>query len=209
MEGLFPRWSDSAFRFSLLGLVIVFVLVVTGLMVYVRTPYNLQEGYLVEQPVQFDHRHHVRDDGIECLYCHSLAEHSASAGVPPTELCMGCHSQIWGQSAELEPVRHSFFSDSAMQWNRVHDLPDFVYFDHSVHVHAGVKCEQCHGDVADMPVVYKVRSFTMGFCLDCHRNPEQHVSGYRRDDGSAGSGAVQANVPIVTNKLITCTACHR
>jgi hypothetical protein len=209
MEGLFPSWSDTALRFFLGGVLALIVSVFVGLMIYVRTPYNLQEQYLVEQPVQFDHRHHVRDDGIECLYCHNLAEHSSSAGIPPTELCMGCHSQIWGHSTKLDLVRRSFFENTPIPWRRVHDLPDFVYFNHSVHVNAGVQCIHCHGDVANMPVVHKTQPFTMGFCLDCHRHPDVFVPGYRADTGFAGEGKLEANVSIVTNKLMTCTACHR
>jgi hypothetical protein len=211
--GLFPRWSDTAFRLALLGLAAFATLLIVGPWIYVRTPYNQNRSFQVPQPVQFDHRHHVQDDGIECLYCHSEAEHSSSAGVPSTELCMGCHSQVWNRSPMLAPVRASFFQDRPLEWNRVHDLPDFVFFDHSVHVRGGVQCQQCHGDVASMPLVHKDKSLTMGFCLDCHHDPETHVKGY---DGpklsapiwQAHPGTTDRDSHVLSNKLLTCSACH-
>lgn len=210
----FPRWSDTALRAALLALLLLAGVAVLGPMIYVRTPYNQERGFEVVQPVQFDHRHHVRDDGIACLYCHAGAERSASAGVPATELCMGCHAQIWTKSALLAPVRASFFQNQPLAWSRVHDLPDFVFFNHSVHVKNGVGCEQCHGDVANMPLPYKVESLTMGFCLDCHQHPEQQVSGFRAPVQQpalwqARSGTRGPDSEVLSNPLMTCTACHR
>ncbi|HVZ32830.1 MAG TPA: cytochrome c3 family protein [Polyangiaceae bacterium] len=187
-------------------------------MIYVRTDYDQDRKFEVVQPVQFDHRHHVRDDGIDCLYCHSGAENSPFAGVPATELCMGCHAQIWNDSPLLEPVRQSFYTGKPIRWLRVHKLPDFVYFNHSVHVHAGLQCKRCHGDVEDMPVVFKKYALTMDFCLDCHRHPERAVPDYVNTIASPapstgalrqGRAEQEQHVPIVTNNLITCTACHR
>jgi hypothetical protein len=213
MGGLFPPWSDPLFRGVLSALVASGVVGVSALMLYVRTPYDDQRAYRVEQPVQFDHRHHVRDAGIECRYCHTTVDRSSSAGIPPTELCMGCHSQIWEQSEKLAPVRASFFENRPIPWNRVHDLPDFVFFNHSVHVHAGVPCAACHGDVASMPLVAKVKSFSMGFCLDCHRNPEARVPGYRKQNAlrlnATDDLLAQAGAPVVHNPLLTCSTCHR
>lgn len=213
MGALFPPWSDALLRGVLLASAAGVLLGATALMLYVRTPYNDQRAYAVQQPVEFDHRHHVRDDGIECRYCHNTVDRSSTAGIPPTELCMGCHSQIWNQSEKLAPVRASFFEHRPIAWNRVHDLPDFVFFDHSVHVHAGVACSQCHGDVANMPLVAKVQSFTMGFCLDCHRHPEERVPGYRgqnhRRVTSTDDLLARAGAPIVDSTLLTCTTCHR
>lgn len=213
MGGLFPPWSDPLFRGVLIVLVASGVVGISALMLYVRTPYNDQRGYRVEQPVQFDHRHHVRDDGIECRYCHTTVERSSTAGIPSTELCMGCHAQIWEQSEKLAPVRASFFENRPIPWNRVHDLPDFVFFNHSVHVHAGVQCAACHGDVGSMPLVAKVNSFTMGFCLDCHRHPEERVPGYRKNNAVRMSSTddllARAGAPVVDNPLLTCSTCHR
>jgi hypothetical protein len=206
MTPLFPRWSDTAFRVGLTLLALAALAVPVGLMIYVRSPYDQGRNIALEQPVQFDHRHHVRDDGIECLYCHSGAERSANAGVPSTEVCMGCHSQVWNQSAFLQPVRESFYTGESIPWQRVHDLPDYVHFNHSVHVTAGVQCAQCHGDVENMPLVHRVESLAMDFCLDCHKHPEVRVSGYSRPVGRAraaqGSG-------LIDDTLISCTACHR
>lgn len=212
--GTFAPWSDTAFRIALAALAALVLSAVIGPWIYVRTPYNQDRGFEAVQPVQFDHRHHVRDDGIECLYCHSGAERSANAGIPATEVCMGCHSQVWSQTAALAPVRASFFSNQPLQWSRVHDLPDFVYFNHSVHVRNGVECAQCHGDVASMPLPRKVESFTMGFCLDCHRHPEQKVKGYvgptiDAPAWLARSGTASAHSGVAVNQLMTCTACHR
>jgi hypothetical protein len=211
---MFPSWSDTALRAALLALVGLVSVAIIGPWIYVRTPYNQNRGFTAVQPVQFDHRHHVRDDGIECLYCHSGAEHGASAGVPATEVCMGCHTQVWSQSPLLAPVRASFFSNRPLAWSRIHDLPDFVYFNHSVHVRNGVQCAQCHGDVATMPLTYKVESLSMGFCLDCHRHPELKVSGQPAPVGKAPfwlarSGTASARSQVMANQLMTCTACHR
>lgn len=210
----FPAWSDSALRAALLAICGLVAAAILGPWFYVRTPMNQNRGFEVVQPVQFDHRHHVQDDGIACLYCHSGATRSASAGIPATEVCMGCHSQVWRQSALLAPVRASFYSGQPLSWNRVHDLPDFVYFNHAVHVNNGVECEHCHGDVARMPLAYKTRSLTMGFCLDCHRHPEVQLPDYqgpqvRAPLWQARPGTASAESGVLENKLMTCTACHR
>lgn len=129
----------------------------------------------VEQPVQFSHKHHVKDDGIDCRYCHTSVENAAFAGIPPTHTCMSCHSQIWSDSPLLQPVRESLASGKPIPWTRVHDMPDFVYFNHSIHVKKGVGCQTCHGDVSEMPITWKEHTMTMSWCLDCHRHPEKYV----------------------------------
>lgn len=170
MSFVFPRWSDTAFRVGLVGIAVAIPGVFVIPLVYVRTPYNLDRQAPIDQPVQFDHRHHAQDDEIACLYCHSGAERTPFAGVPATELCMGCHSQIWSGSPMLEQVRRSYFSGQPIAWNRVHRVPDFVFFNHAVHVSAGkIDCVECHGDVRREPLVERARLFTMGWCLDCHR----------------------------------------
>jgi hypothetical protein len=128
-----------------------------------------------DQPVPFSHKHHVADDGIDCRYCHTSVETSAFAGLPPTETCMSCHSQLWTNSEMLEPVRSSYRSGKSIEWTRVHDLPDFVYFDHSIHVNKGIGCSTCHGRVDQMPLMYKVNTLYMQWCIDCHRHPERQV----------------------------------
>lgn len=188
MAALFPRWTNTAFRVALIGLLLLVVLIIGGPMVYVRTPYATDQLQPVDQPVEFDHRHHVRDDGIDCLYCHRSAEVSSSAGIPPTDLCMGCHAQIWNQSPLLEPVRRSYFTGLPIPWNRVHKLPDHVYFNHAVHTQRGIGCAVCHGRVDRMPRVYKVESLTMGWCIDCHRDPVEYLRAWSRSAGPREPG---------------------
>src|SRR5213594_579018 len=137
--------------------------------------YMIQLRQPVEQPVQFSHKHHVGDDGIDCRYCHSTVETSASAGMPATAVCMNCHKQIWADSPYLEPVRASFRTGVPIEWLRVHDLPDYAYFNHSIHVNKGVGCSTCHGRVDQMPIVYQASSLQMEWCLGCHRNPEKFI----------------------------------
>jgi hypothetical protein len=175
MKTVFPEWTDSVYRVALVALVMTVVLLAVGPMIYVRTPYHQMRDFPLDQPVQFDHRHHVRDDGIDCLYCHSTATRSPYASVPSAEVCMGCHDQIWPRSLELEPVRRSYFSGRALEWQRVHHLPDYVYFDHSIHVNKGVGCASCHGRVDEMALDRQVSPLSMGWCLDCHRSPNERL----------------------------------
>jgi hypothetical protein len=170
----FPAWANTVTRvvgWSVLFLVIGVPAVLMG---WVRSPWTTLEGERVDQPIAFDHRHHVRDDGIDCRYCHYDAERSAHAGIPDTSLCMGCHAQVWKDSPLLEPVRRSWFENRPIRWRHVTLLPDFVYFDHHAHVQNGVPCESCHGRVDLMASVYQATPMDMGFCLDCHRNPANH-----------------------------------
>ena len=231
MSALFPRWTNTAYRLGLGALFCGALLGLCGFMVYVRTPWNTGQYEAVDQPVQFDHRHHVIDDEIDCLYCHSGAETSAYAGVPATDVCMGCHAQIWSESPLLEPVRRSYFTGQPIPWQRVHDLPDFVYFNHAVHVRSGVGCVLCHGRVDQMARVYAVRSLQMGWCLDCH----QHVAEVPRGPAPARSAPSPSSELVATtleqpalfgtfprdavetvslgpkkvDAFTTCTACHR
>jgi len=193
VAALFARWTNAPYRIALASLVARRVAAaVLAPMIYIRTPYARAQFAPVVQPVEFDHRHHVRDDGIDCLYCHADAETSASAGIPVTELCMGCHGQVWRDSTKLAPVRRSWESGVAIRWRRVHDLPDHVYFHHGVHVRAGVACARCHGAVEAMARVERVAPQTMGWCLDCHRAPPGRPAPGRR-----------------ITPLTTCSACHR
>ncbi len=147
-----------------------------GLMyLLVRSPYQTQVGVVREQPVQFSHEHHVKGLGIDCRFCHTSVETAASAGMPATHTCMTCHSQIWTGSPLLEPVRASLREQKPLEWTRVHDLPDFVYFNHGVHVQKGVGCTECHGRVDLMPLAWKEKPMTMEWCLECHRNPEPRL----------------------------------
>ena len=140
-----------------------------------RSSYNTGQYIERQQPVQFSHKHHVGDDGIDCRYCHTSVETSNSAGMPSTKTCMNCHSQIWSESPYLEIVRRSFRENKPIEWARVHDLPDYVYFNHSIHVKKGVGCASCHGRVDEMPAVFQAASLQMEWCLECHRQPERFL----------------------------------
>jgi hypothetical protein len=137
--------------------------------------YGINLRVPLDQPVPFSHKHHVGDDGIDCRYCHTSVDKANFAGVPPTHTCMTCHSQIWTDSPLLEPVRESFRTGRAIRWARVHDLPDFAYFNHSIHVKKGVGCVTCHGQVDEMPLTWKVNTLSMSWCVDCHRNPQKYI----------------------------------
>ena len=175
MKPLFPPWSNSVFRWALGVIAVGVVAVPSAAMIFVRTPYVTGEGEPVVQPVMFDHRHHVRDDGIDCRYCHHTVEKDSYASVPAASVCMGCHAQVWSDSPLLEPVRRAWFDEKPLAWEEVDRLPDFVYFDHSIHVKKGVGCVVCHGRVDRMARLWQARSLSMSFCLDCHRNPEGHL----------------------------------
>lgn len=172
---LFPRWANGVFRWAILTIVGAFLGFFTLLWVLVRTPYFTGEEDQPAQPVKFDHRHHVRDDGIDCLYCHYTAETSPFAGIPAASQCMGCHAQVWTQSPELALVRASYFDGTPIRWKRVTSIPDFTFFNHSIHVSKGVGCVTCHGRVDEMAEVYQARRLSMEWCLDCHRAPERYL----------------------------------
>jgi hypothetical protein len=166
---LFPPWTNTVVRVVLLLLVVGVAGAIVLAMMYVRSPLRTGQWQPVPQPIQFDHRHHVADDGIDCSYCHSSAYRGPRAGLPPTETCMGCHNQIWGRSPLIDEVRAKYFAGEPLTWNRVHVLPDFVYFNHAIHSSSGVACAHCHGRVEEMAEVMPTEALTMRFCLDCHR----------------------------------------
>jgi len=175
MAQIFPRSANSVARTSIVGAVLVLAGMLAGIAIFQRSSYATGVGVPVAQPIMFSHKHHVADDGIDCRYCHTSVENSAFAGIPGTDVCMNCHRQIWNESSMLAPVRESYQSGVPIVWNRVHDLPDFVYFNHSIHVAKGVGCETCHGRVDQMPLIRRVNTLQMSWCLECHRNPERHV----------------------------------
>jgi hypothetical protein len=139
------------------------------------TPYALDVGYQPQQPVPYSHAIHAGKLGMDCRYCHSTVEETAAAAVPPTQTCMNCHSQIRADSPKLAEVQHSYATGEPIHWVRVHDLPDYAYFNHSAHVRRGVGCVSCHGRVDRMEVVAQEQPLSMSWCLDCHRNPEKHL----------------------------------
>jgi hypothetical protein len=216
MRPLFPPWSDTVFRVCLVTAAAGVTGTPVAMILWARAPYVTREGDPIDQPVAFDHRHHVRDDGIGCLYCHYEAERSKYAGVPPTEVCMSCHSQVWQDSARLAPVRASWFDDRPLRWQRVHQLPQFVYFDHSAHVSHGVGCVECHGRVDLMGQVHAVAPLSMQWCLDCHTDPAPRLRPHGeitnmewapdrppREIGETVARDLHVNPPV------SCTGCHR
>jgi hypothetical protein len=175
MGQIFPKGANSLARATLAFLGVGFFgFWGLGYAVY-RSPYMTRVHQPIEQPVPFSHEHHVAGLGIDCRYCHSSVETSAFAGIPPTETCITCHSQVWREAPVLAPVRQSFASGQPLQWNRVHEAPDFVFFNHSIHVQKGIGCSTCHGQVDRMPILWKEHSLYMRWCLDCHEAPEKHL----------------------------------
>src|SRR5438309_1330558 len=175
MAQLFPKSANVHARVTILGLVVLICGAGWATSTIYWSPYTTEVDVPLQQPIPFSHKHHVTDDGIDCRYCHTSVEKSAFAGVPPTETCMTCHSQIWTDSPLLAPVRESYLTGRPIQWARVHDLPDFVYFNHSIHIKQGVSCVSCHGRVDEMPITRKKQALSMRWCLSCHRNPEKNM----------------------------------
>jgi hypothetical protein len=175
MPQIFPRHANTLARAAVPALLLLACAALTAIAVVQRSPAGTRVGVAQAQPIPFSHEHHVGQDGIDCRYCHTTVETSRFAGIPSTEICMNCHRQIWNESPMLAPVRESYRRDVPIVWNRVTDLPDFVYFDHAIHVAKGFGCESCHGRVDRMPLVWRAQALDMGFCLECHRHPERHV----------------------------------
>ena len=216
MSQIFPRSSNSYARASLIGLIIAVSLLFLVLDRLSRSPWVTRAETVREQPVQFSHQHHVGGLGIDCRYCHTTVEIAPSAGIPPTNTCMNCHSQIWTSSPYLEIVRASFRDDQPLHWMRVHDLPDFVYFNHSVHIKKGVGCSTCHGRVDHMPLILQVNTLQMGWCLDCHRNPAKYVrprEAVFRMDYEPPANQIELGRRLVKeydiHSLTSCSTCHR
>jgi hypothetical protein len=219
MSQIFHRHSNIYSRLSILA-ILGFVAVLGGSVAMVNSSgYNTNQDMFVDQPIQFSHAHHVGGAGIDCRYCHTSVEESAFANIPPTKTCMNCHSQIWATAPILEPVRASFRDNTPLRWTRVHDLPDFVYFNHSIHVNKGVGCATCHGRVDQMPLVYQHASLQMNWCLECHRDPARFVRpreevynmAWERpaDDPGLGARLVQEYKIASVDQLTSCSTCHR
>jgi len=172
---IFQRSTNALSRGSIFGAVFIVAGLGWVLMELQRSPYITNAGVRKAQPVPFSHQHHVTGLGIDCRYCHTSVERSSFAGIPPTKTCMNCHSQIWTNAQLLEPVRASYRTGESLQWTRVNQVPDFVYFNHSIHVTKGVGCNSCHGPVDQMPLMYQEASLQMEWCLNCHRAPEKFL----------------------------------
>ncbi|HEY6467411.1 MAG TPA: cytochrome c3 family protein [Candidatus Acidoferrales bacterium] len=172
---IFHRSTNLISRFSIFGGVFFVAFLGWALYTIALSSWYTRQNYTEQQPVPFSHRHHVGELGIDCRYCHVTVEKSSFAGVPPTQTCMTCHSQIWTNASMLEPVRASYRDNTSLSWVRVNALPDFVYFDHSIHINKGIGCTTCHGPVGDMPLTYRAGSLYMSWCLDCHRQPQKNL----------------------------------
>ena len=232
MPQLFHRSTNTVAR----GSIILILVVVSGAFWMFaemqRSPYYSWRGVNREQPVPFSHQHHVSGLGLDCRYCHTTVEVSNFAGIPPTKTCMNCHSQIWTNAPMLEPVRESFRTGQSLQWTRVNAVPDFVYFDHSIHINKGVGCKSCHGPVDQMPLMHAEYTMQMEFCLNCHRDtakelrPRESVFDMTYQQPSTGRPVVvngqqftkQADLGVYLQKLYhvrgerditSCNTCHR
>ena len=216
MAQLFHRSANSLARMSILGLLFVLVTLGAVLAELQRSEYVTRQNEARVQDPPFSHQHHVGGMGIDCRYCHTSVENSNFAGIPPTKTCMNCHSQIWTNAAMLAPVRQSFKSGQSIQWTRVHDLPDFVYFNHSIHVNKGVGCTTCHGQVDRMPLMWQEKSLQMEWCIDCHRSPELYVrprEAVFSVEYTPPGDQLQLGRRLVAEyqiqRLTSCSTCHR
>jgi hypothetical protein len=218
MAQIFHPSSNTIAKATLAGGLFTLILLVFAAAAYDRSPYVTQVGVPKPQPVPFSHEHHVTGLGIHCLYCHSSVEKSSFAGIPSTHVCMTCHSQIWNSAEILQPVRDSWNTNTPLQWNRVHNIGDFAYFDHSIHVNKGVGCSSCHGRVDQMPLTWKSHTLHMEWCLNCHRHPEDSVRPtseifnmeYKAPLNQKELGQDLLKVHGINRPLLTnCSTCHR
>lgn len=175
MSQVFHRSTNTLARISIFGALIAVGGLLYALDLVNRSAYVTNAGIAREQPVPFSHKHHAGELGIDCRYCHTSVERSSKAGVPPIQTCMNCHSQMWSDSPTLEPVRSAWRTGQSIEWIKVYDLPDFVYFNHSIHVAKGMACEVCHGRIDEMNLTRQHPSLQMEWCLDCHRHPENYI----------------------------------
>jgi hypothetical protein len=175
MAQIFDRSSNALARMSLVLTGLIVIALGVTLNELQRSPWVTRQGQRADQPVPFSHKHHVQGLGVQCQYCHTSVEKSSYAGIPPTKTCMNCHAQIWTNAALLEPVRQSWATGESIVWTKVHDLPDYVYFNHEIHVNKGMGCSTCHGKVDEMPIMYQQNTLQMEWCLNCHRNPGKNI----------------------------------
>lgn len=216
---IFPRNANALVWVSIVGLVVLVGSIVLALIGLYLSPWYTDVGDAKAQPVPFSHKHHVDQLKIDCRYCHATVERAAHAGYPSTDTCMSCHSQIWTNSPLLQPVRDSYQSGESVVWNRIYDVPDFVYFNHSIHVAKGIGCASCHGRVDQMHLVAKAQPLWMGWCLDCHRNPQDNV---RPKDEVFNMAFEPTSLPLAAREqlvkdyqiptegqLTNCWVCHR
>ncbi len=216
MAQIFHRSTNTIARVSIYGAALIAGSLVYFLYMFAGSPYVTDVNVAKVQPVPFSHKHHAGELGIDCRYCHTSVEISSDAGIPPTQTCMTCHSQIWTGSPMLEPVRASYRDDQSIPWVRVNQVPDYVYFNHSIHINKGIGCTTCHGPVGDMPLTWQANTLQMGWCLDCHRAPEKFVRPrdqvfsvtYRPPTNQAELGPKLVKEYKIQS-LTNCTTCHR
>ena len=222
MPQIFHRSTNTLAKLSIFGGLFILAFVTWAVAEINRSSWNTGAFVEREQPVQFSHKHHSGDDGIDCRYCHTSVESAASAGMPSTKTCMNCHSQLWSDSPYLEIVRRSWRDNKPIEWTRVHDLPDYAYFNHSIHVAKGVGCNTCHGPVDEMPLVYQYASLQMEWCLQCHREPERFLRPKRevfnmkwrpenKTEAELAEGRQLFKDHNVRHKSVmqSCSTCHR
>jgi hypothetical protein len=211
-----PR-ADLFLRAALIGVVALCVCGLLAIWVVPVVGYNTQERFAPEQPVPFSHKHHVSGLGLDCRYCHTSVEKSAGAGMPSTTICMTCHSQIWINAKMLAPDRQSLAENVPLRWTRVYTLPDYVFFDHSIHIAKGVGCTECHGPIGDMALTWKARTLYMSWCLSCHRDPAPRLRPkdqvfnphWERGPSTPPGEVLMAQYHINTTSLTDCGICHR
>lgn len=220
MAQIFPSSMNTIARASIIGGVLLLGVFGAGAMAFYRSPFVTRVGMARDQTVPFSHKHHVAAMGIDCRFCHTSVEDNAFAGIPPTETCMTCHSQVWTEAPMLEPVRQSWATGEPLEWVRVNDLPDFVYFNHSIHVSKGIGCVTCHGQVDQMPLTSKAQTLHMQWCLECHRAPEKFIRpkdevfnmNWRpsREESQLEMGKrLVEEYDINKEQLSNCSVCHR
>lgn len=218
MPQIFSPSADTWLKVFFLAAALVLIAATLVAGGYVRSDYTTNAGWVLNQPIPFSHEHHVSGLGIDCRYCHSSVEVSAEAGIPPTETCMTCHSQIWTGAPILEPLRQSLAKGIPLHWKRVAKLPDYVYFNHSIHIHAGVGCETCHGHIDRMPLTWRANAFEMQWCIACHRDPAPNLRpreqvtnmNWTTDQDRRDLGhKLMVEYGVDPKNLTDCSMCHR
>lgn len=216
MSQIFHPATNTIAKVSIFGAVFILAGLGWGLFEFYRSPYMTQVGVAQVQPVPFSHKHHVADVGLDCRYCHTSVDKSSFAGIPPVATCMNCHAQLWNKSPMLAPIREAFNTGQPIEWVRVHNLPDFVYFHHAIHVQKGIPCAACHGPVDKMPLMWRESTLHMSWCLSCHLHPEKNVR--PKEDVYKMNWRAPENLPALQaeliekykiQKLTDCTTCHR
>lgn len=229
MAQIFHRNTNVFLKVGIVGVALLVAGAGTAMGIYVTSPYIRNTNVSVPQVVPFSHEHHVSGLGLDCRYCHTSVENSSFAGIPPTHTCMGCHSQVWTDAPILEPVRSSWRTETPLQWNRVNDVADFVYFNHGIHVQKGIGCATCHGRVDQMPLMRKAHSLSMSWCVNCHRDPSQYIRPKDKafdmawEPGQGGESAPEEErapqsqlgpelvkkYDVNVQQLTNCSVCHR